>query len=117
MPSAATRVAVLVAQHPAINHAVILNEIRQLRRWLDISTASIRDPDRPTEKLTEEERDEAARTFYVKRQGVAGAAKALLLTLLSRPIRVLRAFAYSVTLRDGSKVSALKRIAYLSQAL
>ena len=56
------RLGILIAQHPAINHAVILREIRELRKYFDVWTVSIRSPDRPVEKLTAEESDESGRT-------------------------------------------------------
>lgn len=116
-PQLGLRVAVLVAQHPAINHAVILREIRELRKFLDVRTASIRSPDRPIEQLTKEERDEAASTFYVKQKGLAGALEALLLTLYARPLALIRGICYALQLAKFNAGQSLKNLAYLAQAV
>ncbi|MDQ1474294.1 MAG: hypothetical protein QOJ99_5774, partial [Bryobacterales bacterium] len=55
------------------------------RLGIQIDTASINGPDRPDMQLTEDERSEAHRTFYVKRAGAAGALSAGLATLFSNP--------------------------------
>jgi glycosyltransferase involved in cell wall biosynthesis len=107
----------LVAQHPAINHAVILREIRQLRAQFDVRTASIRAPDRPVEKLAEEERDEASRTYYIKPHGTAGALKAHLTTLFSRPAAYFGTLAYALTLGGPAPKSLLYHFGYFTQAL
>ena len=112
-----TRIAVLVAQHPAVNHAGIQREIRELRRFLDISTASIRSSDRPLEQLTEEERDEVAHTFYIKARGFAGFAAALLATLFSRPLPFVAGLCYSVKLARLNAVQWVKNLAYFAEAV
>jgi colanic acid/amylovoran biosynthesis glycosyltransferase len=93
-----TRFACLIAQHPAINHAVILREVRLLRKHFEIETISVRAPDRPIPQLSEEERDEAKRTFYVNPGGASAALKALAALLISSPVRFARGFAYTVKL-------------------
>ena len=78
MATESLRVAYLVSRYPALSHAFILREVRGLRaRGIAVSVASINDPDRPADRLTDEERDEAAATFYVKRAGWRGALGAL----------------------------------------
>ena len=56
----------------------MLREIRLLRESFDISTASIRLPDRPSQQMSPDERAEADATFYVTRAGIRGAIAALL---------------------------------------
>ena len=68
-----TRIAYLVSRYPAISHTFILREVLALRaKGFEIHPVSINPPDRKAEALTAEERDEAARTLYVKNAG-AGA--------------------------------------------
>ena len=112
------RVGFLISQHPAINHALLLREVRELRRQnLEILTASIRDPDRPASQLNAEEADEAARTFYVKRTGASGAVKAILATAASRPGALLRGFVYALSLAGTHLRKWPYYLAYLSQAI
>src|ERR1043166_5971547 len=68
------RMAYLVSRYPAISHTFILREVAALReRNFEICVASINEPDRPLERLTEAERAEAGTTFYLKRAGAVGA--------------------------------------------
>jgi colanic acid/amylovoran biosynthesis glycosyltransferase len=117
MPLANIPIVILISQHPAVNHAGILREIRELRRHLEIRTASIRGPDRPVEQLSEEERDEAARTFYVKPQGFAGALGALLATLFTQPIPLVRGMYYALKLAKLHIAKSLRNLTYLAEAL
>jgi glycosyltransferase involved in cell wall biosynthesis len=88
------RLAYVVAQYPAVNHTYVLREVARLRaRGFDVHTASISDPDRPAEKMADEEREELRRTFYVKRAPAARVARAHAATLLSRPLPYLKALA------------------------
>lgn len=117
MPLADMPIAILVAQHPAVNHIGILREIRELRRYLDVRTASIRGPDRSIEQLSAEERNEAERTFYVKRQGVAGGLAALLMTLCTRPVALARGIYSALKLARWRPRKLLRNLAYLMEAL
>lgn len=116
-PSADMSIAILVAQHPAINHAGILGEIRELRKHLDVRTASVRGPDRRAEELSDAEREEVAATFYVKPQGLAGAIEALLGTLFTRPLSLLRGVVYALKLGGPNIAQSLRNLAYLAEAL
>jgi len=81
-----TPLAYLLSQYPAINHPFMLREVRRLRELgFDVRVASIRRPDRPLDKLTPVERQEANSTFYVKRSSVGAVIRAQVATLLSRP--------------------------------
>ena len=78
--------AYLLSQYPAINHAFMLREVRRLRDLgFEIQVASIRPPDRPFDKLTPVEQEEARSTFYIKTSGSGGLLRAHLVTLLARP--------------------------------
>src|SRR5271155_720572 len=75
--------AYLVSEYPRISHTFILREVRGLRALgFTIRTMSINHPDRPPEKLTAQEREEAAATFFVKPAGLRGALKAHLAALV-----------------------------------
>lgn len=111
------RLAILIAQHPAINHAVILREVRELRRDFEIFTASIREPDRPPESLTAEEHDEASRTYYVKAHGFAGALKAHGFVFSKTPAAYLAGWWFALKLAGGHPKRTVYHLGYYSQAL
>jgi glycosyltransferase involved in cell wall biosynthesis len=113
----AAAIGILVAQHPAINHSVILREIRELRKCFELRTASIRGPDRPGEQLTAEERDEASRTYYVKPHGFEGALSAAITTLFSRPAPFVRGLFYALKLSGFRPRQAFKNVGYFAEAL
>jgi colanic acid/amylovoran biosynthesis glycosyltransferase len=110
-------IAFLISQYPAINHAVILREIRELRKWFELRTASIRAPDRPFDGLTAEERDEASRTYYIKPQGIVGALSAVLSTLFSRPFSAVSGFFYALKLSRLSPGQSVRNLGYFLEAL
>lgn len=85
------RLAYLVAQYPAVNHTFVLREVLRLRaEGFDIHAASVRPCDRPPERLTAEERDELARTTYVKPSNPLRAVGPHLRTMLEHPLGYLR---------------------------
>jgi glycosyltransferase involved in cell wall biosynthesis len=93
------RVAYLVSRYPAISHTFILREVLALRRLgLDLSVASINDPDRPLADLTAEERREAEGAYYVKRAGFAAAVNAHVRTLCRSPRAYFRALVFALRL-------------------
>ncbi|MGH9605398.1 MAG: hypothetical protein ACRD3N_06820 [Terracidiphilus sp.] len=55
-------------------------------------------PDRPLDKLTDAEADEARRTYCIKKQGMAGAATAHLVALVGNPAGYLRGLALALAL-------------------
>ena len=76
-------IAYLVSRYPTLSMIFVLREVLALRALgFRIETASINPPDRPPAQLTPQEREEAARTYCVKCQGVFGAAAAHGQTLL-----------------------------------
>ena len=93
------RLAYLVSRYPAISHTFILREVRHLRALgFEIEVASINDADRALNKMTTEEREEAASTYYVKRHGAIGAARAHLVTLVTSPVAYLRGLLFALKL-------------------
>jgi len=80
------RIAYLVSRYPAVTHTFILREVKRLRSAnFDIRVASINPSNCPVNSMTSEERDEAAATFYVKREGLRDAALAHLNVLVKSP--------------------------------
>ena len=111
-------VAFLVSQHPAINHALLLREVRALRALnMDIHTVSIRDADRPSAELLPEERDEQDRTFYVKSLGVSGALRYVLPFLLRHPVRFARGLGYALSLSAWNLPKAVALVGYFAEAV
>lgn len=112
------RVLYLIGQFPAINHSYLLAEVKHLRRLgMDVLVASVSPPDRPLEKLSSEERDEATRTFYVKS---VPAAKAILLNLsefFRHPLRYLRGLIFAIALGRGSPKRVIYHVAYFAEAI
>lgn len=85
------RIAYLIGQYPAINHGYLLREIQILRKLgFEIAVASVNGPDRPAEKLSPDEKDAAAGTFYVKGEPVFRVIVAHCTTLFTRPSAYLR---------------------------
>ena len=112
------RIAYLVSQYPAYSHTFILREVLQLRQFdVSIVVASINLPDRPLEKLTDTERNEAEHTFYIKSQGVLKAAVALGKTLALNPLGLLRGVKHAVKLGGWDLKRLLYHVFYLAEAL
>ena len=87
------RVGYLVSRYPDVSHTFILREVMALRaRGMAISVASINAPN----ALTEVERLEAEKTFYVKKAGAKGAFKALGSLLSTEPVGVLRGLVFGL---------------------
>lgn len=112
------RIAYLVSQYPAYSHTFILREVQQLRQFdMSIVVASINLPDRPVEKLTDTERNEAEHTFYIKSQGLLKAAIALGKTLAFNPPGLLRGVKHAVKLGGWDLKRLLYHVFYLAEAL
>lgn len=93
------RIAYLVSRYPAVSHTFVLREVLGLReRGFEIQVASINSYDRPQALLTEEEKSEAARTFYVKTAGVAEVLRTQLSALVLSPGAYFRSLAYALSL-------------------
>jgi glycosyltransferase involved in cell wall biosynthesis len=106
-------VAYLVSRYPAVSHTFILREVQGLRALgLRVDVASVNPPDRPTERMTEDERAEAEHTYGLKQHGVAGALAALGWAAATRPLPLLR------TLREALGFGrGLKRVYALAYAV
>src|SRR5579885_9481 len=94
-----TRLGYLVSRYPGISHTFILREVLELRRQgFEIEVASINPPDRTPEKLTRQEQEEAARTYYVRPAGAAGALGAVLLLAARQPAGFARELLFALRL-------------------
>src|ERR1700722_19879955 len=101
-------IAYLTSERPAFSTAFLSRELERLRALgFDISVASINSPHRPDD-MTLDERAEVARTFYVKRAGLAGALRAHCATFISAPLGYMRGLFFA--LRLGAK--DLQRLPY-----
>ena len=106
----------MIAQHPAINHAVILREVRYLRAAFDIQMASVRPPDRPLDQLSPEELDEAERTYYIKSQGPGAAAVALVSAFVLNPARFFGGAFYGARIAGLRLKQIFVNLAYFTEA-
>ncbi len=118
MPRNNGQLAYLVSRYPAISHTFILREVLALRkRGFVIHTASINPPDRASADLTEQERAEAATTFFVKDAGAARALGAAVRTALRQPAGLLRGLALAVKLSQLDIRALAYNFFYLAEAL
>jgi len=117
MTSHTCRTAYLVSKYPDVSHTFILREVVALRdRGIAIDVASINSCP-PVAKLTQQERDEAGRTFYVKQQGIPGVLRAAFSQLLHRPAGVFKGFACALKLGALEPRHTLRCLAYFAEAL
>lgn len=87
----AVRMGYLLSQYPAISHTFFLQEVLGLRgRGMQIETASINRPDRPSSQLPPVEAAEARRTHYIKDGKQKRALRNLIFVVLRRPDVLLR---------------------------
>ncbi|MGA8765204.1 MAG: glycosyltransferase family 4 protein, partial [Candidatus Sulfotelmatobacter sp.] len=113
-----TKVLYLVGQFPAINHGYLLAEVRHLRRLgIEVSVASVSPSDRPLDELSPDERQEAARTYYIKSVPVTRAALFHVGEFFRDPVRYLRGLAFALRLADGSPRRTVYHLAYFAEAV
>ncbi len=80
----ACALAYLISTYPTLSMTFVLREVLALRELgFRVETASINPPDRPANRLTPIEADEAKRTYYVKQHGLSGATVAKLQTVFA----------------------------------
>ncbi|HTQ57170.1 MAG TPA: glycosyltransferase family 4 protein [Bryobacteraceae bacterium] len=110
--SSPVRLAYLLSQYPAVNHAFMLREVRLLREFgFEVQVASIRRPDRNPGEMTASERAEIQATYYVKSTGAIGLARAHLYTLVSHPIAYFRGMVRAL------RISAARGLFYFGEAV
>jgi glycosyltransferase involved in cell wall biosynthesis len=107
----------LIGQFPAINHGYLLAEVRHLRRLgFGLEVISISPPDRPASVLTEVERQEALRTYYVKSLSALRIALLNAAEFFRNPFRYLRGFFFALHLAGPSLKPISYHLAYLAEA-
>jgi len=112
------RLAYLVSCYPKISETFVLREIRTLRTLgFDIRTASINSPDHLPNQLTTIEREEVAKTYYVKPDGIIGALKAHFYTLFTQPIAYIRGFWFALRLDKWDLKKNLYGFFYFIEAI
>jgi glycosyltransferase involved in cell wall biosynthesis len=111
-------IAYLVSQYPFISHTFILREVLALRALgFPIEVASINAPDRAGAALTEEERSEAARTYYVKAQSPARALLGHMSMLAASPLAYGRALRFAVRLGRTDLRALAYHLFYFAEAV
>lgn len=111
------RMAYLVSRYPAVSHTFILREVMRLRELgFDIQVASINSPDRTEADMTPDEREEAARTYYVKKHGLGGALAAHFAGL-RHPLSWLRGLGFALGLGGWNLKQRLFGFFYFTEAL
>jgi glycosyltransferase involved in cell wall biosynthesis len=114
----AKSIAYLVSRYPTLSMIFVLREVLALRALgFRIETASINPPDRPPEKLTPQEREEAARTYCVKCHGVAGAVAAHLKSLALNLPGYFRGLFLAIRLAGLDLARLFLNFMYLTEAL
>jgi len=112
------RLGYLVSQYPAANHTYILREVSELRsQGLDIVVVSIAGPDRPHDSMIALEREEAARTLYVKSAGWRRWLGAHARTLLARPHGYFRGLWEALRLARWGCRSPFRWLFYFAEAV
>jgi glycosyltransferase involved in cell wall biosynthesis len=112
------RLAYLVSRYPMISMTFILREVRTLRLLgFDIRVASINIPDHRSEQLTSAEREETAVTYYIKKDGISGAFKAHIKTLLTQPLSYLRGLFFALRLGQWDLKKILYGLFYFIEAI
>ena len=114
----AIRMMYLIGQYPAINHGYLLAEIRHLRRLgFDVVVTSVKMPDRPPERLSSEERAEAAITYYLRSVSWYWMIGAVGSEILRAPLRCLQGLTYSLRLTGCSMSRIMYHLAYFVEAV
>jgi len=83
----------------------------------DVQVASINSSYQPLGELAADDREESAKTFYIKRAGAAGAARAHLRTLVQRPAAYIRGLIFALSLGGTDLRQLLYSIFYFTEAL
>ena len=108
--------AYLASEYPAISHTFIFREVRHLREiGFQVHTASIRRPGN-LEKMTPEEKEEAAGTLYVLSTSPLKIVLNHLVLFFSGPLRYLAMIGEAWRAYRLGQRSLLKSLAYLAEA-
>ena len=109
------RIAYIVNQYPKVSHSFIRREILALeRQGLEIQRIALRGWD--GDLVDEEDRQERARTRYVLREGFAALLAAVLLTMLTAPVRFVSALGLALRMGWRAERPLPYHLAYLAEA-
>jgi colanic acid/amylovoran biosynthesis glycosyltransferase len=107
-----------MSHYPAISHTFFLHEILGLRELgLEIETASINPPDRPTNKLPGNEAAEANSTFFIKKIPLLQVIAITLVTFLRHPRACMRGLRFALRLPPAAPWQLLYSLFYFLEAL
>jgi colanic acid/amylovoran biosynthesis glycosyltransferase len=112
------RLAYLVSEYPAVSHTFILREVRRLRtKNFDVHVASINSPRQALAEMAADDREETAKTFYIKRAGIIAAARAHLRAIGQRPSAYVKGLVFALSLGGTDLRELLYSIFYFTEAL
>jgi len=120
MPSSPPSITYVVSQYPAISHTFILGEVNGIQKaGIDVQVASINQPDRPYEKLTDEEKVACDNTVFVKSEVMhpVGALKYAFNTLRTSPKGFFKALGAALFMGLSYPKTLPKYIAYWLEAM
>src|SRR3984957_20760229 len=93
------RPAYLVSEYPAVSHTFILREVRRLRtKNFDVQVASINSPRQALAEMAADDREETAKTFYIKRAGIIADARAHVRAIGQRPAAYVKGLVFALSL-------------------
>lgn len=108
----------VVSQYPAISHTFILGEVEGLlAQGLNIQVASINNPDRPFEELTEREQRACQHTTFVKSSLIKKLPFYLGVSLLKHPKGFFLSLADTLTTCIKQPTTVLRQLAYWLEAM
>ena len=103
------RLAYLTSQYPAASHTFIQREVEAMRELgVDVDTFSVRAPS-ADETVSELDRLEAERTYYLLRQSLLSFAAAHAAALFTHPIAYAKTFGHSLSHRAPGARGARRR--------
>ena len=112
------RLLYLIGQFPAINHTYIFEEVKILRTLgFDVLIASVSPPDRPLPELSPDEREETARTYYIKSVPTAEMLLLNLREFMRHPLGYLRGLVFALRLGGCGPKQAVYHLAYFAEAV
>ena len=108
----------LIGQFPAINHGYLLAEVRHLRRLgFSLEVISVSPPDRPESALSQIEREEAARTYYIKSLSALRIALLNAAEFFRSPMRCFSGLFFALRLAGPDAKAISYHLAYLAEAV
>ena len=116
MPRSLHKIALMTSLYPAISHTFITREVLGLRNeGFEVCTCSLNKP-RKEELLTEQYRDEASNTFYIKASNPVAIAMAHLRQFSRSPFRYLSGFFHAIRSHQPGVKGLLWSFFYFAEA-